>query len=81
SAFTNLTELEYAELKDDAYNLKITKDELEEKLYALVGRKNFSLANNDTASKNNQRVFTLNLNGDQPKCPYEGIEDLFVKNN
>lgn len=79
--FTNLTELEYAELKDDAYNLKITKSELEEKLYALVGRKNFSLNQNDIVTQNNQRAFALNLSGDKPECPYQGLEGLFVKNN
>lgn len=79
--FTNLTELEYAELKDDAYNLKITKNELEEKLYALVGRKNFSLNQNDIVTQNNQRAFALNLSGDKPECPYQGLEGLFVKNN
>lgn len=79
--FTNLTELEYAELKDDAYNLKITKNELEEKLYALVGRKNFGLNQNNEVIQNNQKAFLFNLSDSRSECPYQGLEDLFVKNN
>lgn len=79
--FTSLNELDYAELREKAYNLTITKEELEEKLFALVGRKNFSLNQNDIVTQNNQRAFALNLSGDKPECPYQGLEGLFVKNN
>lgn len=79
SKFTTLNEIEYAELRDKAYNLNITKDELEEKLFALVGRKNFSL--NNTNSEVKFAKLGLDINSNKSTCPYQGLEEYFVKQN
>ncbi|MDU4855665.1 MAG: hypothetical protein E6X72_14895 [Clostridioides difficile] len=77
SKFSSLTELEYADLRDKAYRLTITKEELEEKLYALVGRKNFSL-NSDEKLESQTRFNSLGLNIQvQKEESNNQYEDLF----
>lgn len=77
SKFSSLTELEYADLRDRAYSLAITKEELEEKLYALVGRKNFSL-NSDEKLETQIRFNSLGLNIQvQKEESNNQYEDLF----
>lgn len=77
SKFSSLTELEYADLRDRAYSLTITKEELEEKLYALVGRKNFSL-NSDEKLETQTRFNSLGLNIQvQKEESNNQYEDLF----
>lgn len=77
SKFSSLTELEYADLRDKAYSLTITKEELEEKLYALVGRKNFSL-NSDEKLESQTRFNSLGLNIQvQKEESNNQYEDLF----
>jgi|GEM_PF-5285263 len=63
------------ELKVEAYEGKITLDVLEEKLYALVGKKNFAL--NSLSNKGNDGVkYTLK---NEDSCPYDGLEEFFEK--
>lgn len=85
SNFSSLTELEYADLRDKAYSLTITKEELEEKLFALVGRKNFSLNNNNEEVKTQTRYSSLGLNiqvqKDESNNQYENLfNEVYGKN-
>ncbi len=75
SQFSSLSDVEKVELKEKAIKGEITTKELEDKLFALVGRKNFSVE-----TKIDKTIgFNLNLNAksDDDKCPYAGLEDLF----
>lgn len=82
--FTSLIELEYAELRDKAYNLTITKEELEEKLFALVGRKNFSLNNTEeikTQTRYNSLGLNIQVQKDESNNQYENLfNEVYGKN-
>lgn len=81
--FSSLSEIEYAGLRDKAYNLTITKEELEEKLFALVGRKNFSV-NNTEENQQPTKFSTLPLNiqvENKQENPYENLyNEIFGQN-
>ncbi|HFD2033446.1 TPA: hypothetical protein ACF2DD_002023 [Clostridium perfringens] len=76
--FTSLNELDYAELREKAYNLTITKEELEEKLFALVGRKNFSVNSNQEQTRFSSLALQVN-SSNESTCPYQGLEEYFTK--
>lgn len=70
-----LEEDEVKELKTQAYEGNLELDVFEEKLFALVGKKNFTLESFKNESKDVSK-FSLKK---ENKCPYEGLEHFFTK--
>ena len=69
-----LEESEISELKVKAYNKEISLETYEEKLFALVGKKNFSKI--EQPEEKQSLKFSLK---ETEKCPYSGLEHLFNK--
>ena len=67
-----LEESEITELKAKAYNKEISLEVLQEKLFALVGKKNFSKT--EQPEEKQSLKFSLKATED---CPYPSLSHLF----
>lgn len=74
--FSQLTDLEKSELKEEALKGKISIDELEVKLFALIGRKNFSVSNKDNVEKPIAYNLKFNIKEEGVFTKYKSLEDL-----
>lgn len=88
SNFSTIDALDLENYRQRAYNKEINNEQLEEKLYAVVGKMNFS-KKNETKELNNDDAEILTAptsysvsikeSTDKSKCPYDGCESLFEK--
>jgi hypothetical protein len=83
SNFSKINELDLEKYRQKAYNKEISKEQLEDKLYAELGKMNFSkITGEEVEEKIEIPVnYTVSLDAtNQNKCPYDGCEVLFSKN-
>lgn len=83
SNFSKINDLDLEKYRQKAYNKEISKDELEIKLYAELGKMNFSKITGEEIEEQVEAPanYTVSLDAtSQNKCPYEGLENLFSKN-
>jgi hypothetical protein len=80
SNFSKINELDLEKYRQKAYNKEISKEQLEDKLYAELGKMNFSkITGEEVEEKIEAPVnYTVSLDAkEQDKCPYAGCEALF----
>ena len=77
SSFSKINELDLENYKQKAYKKELSKEQLEDKLYAELGKMNFSKLTGEKVEEIDAPTnYSVNLE-EQYKCPYEGCEDLF----
>lgn len=76
--FSKINELDLEKYKQKAYSKEISKEQLEDKLFAELGKMNFSKITGEVVEEKVEVAtnYTVSLK-EQDKCPYEGCESLF----
>jgi len=79
--FSKINELDLEKYKQKAYSKEISKEQLEDKLFAELGKMNFSKITGEVSKEKVEVAtnYTVSLQ-EQDKCPYEGCENLFSPN-
>jgi hypothetical protein len=78
SRFSKVNELDLENYKQKAYNKEISKDDLEIKLYAELGKMNFSKIAGEVEEEKVDAPINYSVSlQEQDKCPYAGCEGLF----
>jgi len=78
SSFSKINELDLENYKQKAYKKELSKEQLEDKLYAELGKMNFSKLTGEKIEEEIEAPTNYSVNlEEQDKCPYAGCEDLF----
>jgi hypothetical protein len=86
SRFSTVDALDLEKCRQKAYNKELNAEQLEEKLYAIVGKMNFSkkvetekLEGNEAEAILPATNYSVSIkeSTEKSKCPYEGCEGLF----